>query len=270
MVSPLVLFTARGSLSNTHTGNGTQAIAWGINEETYRKQLEAEQGAPADKPGLQIYYGSIHDILSYPCEDGKAELIQAASVSIHGPHGQHVENIHLQPYASEQEFWDKLYPTQYLRLLKKAGEFIESTGGVRDDTLVFISCGFDACEHEYPSMSRHQRKVPASFYHRFARDARAFAERYAQGRLISVLEGGYSDRALTSGAMAHLAGLVDTGDNGVDEKWWSLENLTAVRCSSGVLTDGSNVVYSSRRQQRSEGVDGHPTLFRQSRGSRGR
>ncbi|EIW59314.1 Arginase/deacetylase [Trametes versicolor FP-101664 SS1] len=215
-----------------HHGNGTQAIAWGINEETYRKQLEAEQGAPADKPGLQVYYGSIHDILSYPCEDGKAELIQAASVSIHGPHGQHVENIHLQPYASEQEFWDKLYPTQYLRLLKKAGEFIESTGGMRDDTLVFISCGFDACEHEYPSMSRHQRKVPASFYHRFARDARAFAEQYAQGRLISVLEGGYSDRALTSGAMAHLAGLVDTGNIGVDEKWWSLENLTALEAAT--------------------------------------
>ena len=94
---------------------------------------------------------------------------------------------------------------------------------------VLPSCGFDACEHEYASMSRHQRKVPVSFYHRFARDARSFSERYAKGRLISVLEGGYSDRALTSGAMAHLAGLVDNGDNGVDESWWSLENLLAVR-----------------------------------------
>ena len=78
-------------------------------------------------------------------------------------------------------------------------------------------------------MSRHQRKVPVSFYHRFARDTGAFAERYAKGRLISVLEGGYSDRALTSGAFAHLTGLVDNGDMGVDESWWSLENLTAVR-----------------------------------------
>ncbi|KAI0826937.1 Arginase/deacetylase [Trametes gibbosa] len=215
-----------------HHGNGTQAIAWGINEDTYRKQLEADQGAPAGNPGLQIYYGSIHDILSYPCEDGKAELIQAASVSIHGPHGQHIENIHLEPYASEQDFWDRLYPTQYLRLLKKAGEFIENTGGPRDDTLVFISCGFDACEHEYPSMSRHQRKVPTSFYHRFARDAKAFAERYARGRVISVLEGGYSDRALSSGAMAHLIGLVDTGAAGVDEKWWSLENLTTLEAAT--------------------------------------
>ena len=56
----------------TGTGNGTQAIAWQINEETYRKSLETEyaesEGAPPETPGLEIYYGSIHDILSYPCE----------------------------------------------------------------------------------------------------------------------------------------------------------------------------------------------------------
>jgi len=54
------------------TGNGTQAIAWQINEETYRKTLETEYSesevASAETPGFQIYYGSIHDILSYPCE----------------------------------------------------------------------------------------------------------------------------------------------------------------------------------------------------------
>ncbi len=129
------------SLSATLTGfqgNGTQAIAWQINEETYRKQLEAESGAPAGKPGLQVYYGSIHDILSYPCEDGKADLVQAASVSIHGPHGQHIENIHLTPYKSEQEFWDDLYPGSYSRLLEKAGDFLDSTGGAGEDVLVFI------------------------------------------------------------------------------------------------------------------------------------
>ncbi|CDO69860.1 hypothetical protein BN946_scf184884.g19 [Trametes cinnabarina] len=215
-----------------HHGNGTQSIAWSINEETYRKQLEVEHGAPAGKPGLQVFYGSIHDILSYPCEDGKAELIQAASVSIHGPHGQYVENIHLKPYVSDNEFWEKLYPGHYQRLLDKARDFIENTGGARDDTLVFVSCGFDASEHEYPSMSRHQRKVPTGFYHRFAQDARKFADMYARGRLISVLEGGYSDRALTSGAMAHLVGLVDTGDIGVDQEWWNVPNLEALESAT--------------------------------------
>ncbi|RPD62553.1 Arginase/deacetylase [Lentinus tigrinus ALCF2SS1-7] len=215
-----------------HHGNGTQAIAWQINEETYRKQLEAESGALAGKPGLQVYYGSIHDILSYPCEDGKAELVQAASVSIHGPHGQHIENIHLKPYKSEQEFWDELYPGSYTQLLDKAGAFLDSTGGAGDDVLVFISCGFDACEHEYSSMQRHHRKVPTSFYHRFAQDARAFAKRYANGRLLSVLEGGYSDRALTSGAMAHLSGLLEEDDLKADPIWWSVENLTALEAAT--------------------------------------
>ena len=38
-------------------------------------------------------------------------------------------------------------------------------------------------------MQRHKRNVPTSFYYQFARDACAFADRYADGRLISVLEG---------------------------------------------------------------------------------
>ncbi|KAI0079527.1 Arginase/deacetylase [Panus rudis PR-1116 ss-1] len=211
-----------------HHGNGTQAIAWQINEETYRNKIEAEHGSQSAKPGPQVFYGSIHDVLSYPCEDGKPELIQAASVSIHGPHGQHIENIHLQPYQSEDEFFQRLYTKQYSRIFSRAEEFLRSTGESTSDVLVFISAGFDACEHEYPSMQRHERRVPTSFYYRFARDARAFADRLANGRLISVLEGGYSDRALMSGAMAHIIGLVSEDDTKVDPTWWSLENLKSL------------------------------------------
>jgi len=52
------------------SGNGTQAIAWGINEDRYRKVLESESLQPgqAAEAGLQIYYSSLHDILSFPCE----------------------------------------------------------------------------------------------------------------------------------------------------------------------------------------------------------
>jgi len=93
----------------------------------------------------------------------------------------------------------------------------------------------DACEHEYESMSRHNRKVPTTFYYRFARDTCALSDKYANGRVISVLEGGYSDRALTSGAMAHFIGLVDVPPSStVDEEWWSLDNLVKV-CNSGHL-----------------------------------
>ena len=46
---------------------------------------------------------------------------------------------------------------------------------------------------------------------------------------MSVLEGGYSDRALISGAMAHLSGLVDVPlQCKVDEEWWNVENLIKV------------------------------------------
>ncbi|KAG8937570.1 hypothetical protein FRC00_003905 [Tulasnella sp. 408] len=84
-------------------------------------------------------------------------------------------------------------------------------------------------------MSRHDRKVPVSFYERFAQDARLFAEEVAGGKLVSVLEGGYSDKALMSGAMAHLAGLAaareSSGGGGAvwctaRSSWWSIDNLT--------------------------------------------
>ncbi len=90
------------------------------------------------------------------------------------------------------------------------------------------SCGMDACEHEYESMSRHNRKVPTSFYHRFTQDACSLSERYAGGRIISVLEGGYSDRALTSATFAHVLGLADLSPGTVQEDWWSLDNLVLV------------------------------------------
>ncbi|EKM52007.1 uncharacterized protein PHACADRAFT_187379 [Phanerochaete carnosa HHB-10118-sp] len=225
-----------------HHGNGTQSIIWQINEEAYRAQLEEPDGKSPDKTRLQVFYGSLHDILSYPCEDGKLDLVQAASVSLHGPHGQFVENIHLEPYTTEKHFFESLYEKKYLRLLQKARSFIDDTGGVRDDTLVFISCGFDACEHEYESMSRHGRKVPTSFYHRFARDARLFADSVAKGKLISVLEGGYSDRALTSGTIAHLSGLAETDDVKADPEWWTLDNLVALEKATAKRRGGQQAV----------------------------
>jgi histone deacetylase HOS3 len=52
-----------------HHGNGTQAIVWQINEESYRQKLEDDANPAATGEGrLQVFYGSIHDILSYPCE----------------------------------------------------------------------------------------------------------------------------------------------------------------------------------------------------------
>lgn len=102
-------------------------------------------------------------------------------------------------------------------------------------TLERLSTGFDASEHETPSMSRHNRKVPTSFFYHFTRDVCAFSNKWANGRIVSVLEGGYSDKALLSGAMAHLTGLVDgessAGKDVSREAWWSSENVQMVRVS---------------------------------------
>ena len=114
-------------------------------------------------------------------------------------------------------------------------------------------------------MSRHNRKVPTSFYHRFARDTCALADQYAQGRVISVLEGGYSDRALTSGAMAHLAGLVDIpAGSSVDEEWWNVENLIKVGSFTLFHEVEANlhVFRSSKPQPRNAGEVGHHFLHK--------
>jgi len=59
-------------------------------------------------------------------------------------------------------------------------------------------------------MQRHAVNVPTEFYARFTKDVVKLAQEEdvaVDGRVISVLEGGYSDRALTSGVLSHLSGL---------------------------------------------------------------
>ena len=69
-------------------------------------------------------------------KDGKPELVQAASVSIHGCHGQHIENIHLEQYLSEDDFWEKLYKNKYSKLFEKARAFARGTP--QEEVLIFI------------------------------------------------------------------------------------------------------------------------------------
>lgn len=66
-------------------------------------------------------------------------------------------------------------------------------------------------------MQRHGKSVPPEFYTRFTRDAVQLAESHCQGKCVSVLEGGYSDRALTSGVIAHLVGLAGMTDESAEE-----------------------------------------------------
>ncbi|KAL9099498.1 MAG: hypothetical protein Q9163_005014 [Psora crenata] len=197
-----------------HHGDGSQAITWAHNS----KVASMPKNTPMSKK-TSIGYFSLHDINSYPCETGDFEKVRNASVCIENAHGQSIWNVHLQTWKTEAEFW-ALYEEKYLVVLAKAKAFLKGhsgrlRGGPSPKAAIFLSAGFDASEWESPHMQRHQVNVPTSFYARFTRDVVIMAEEEAlgvDGRVISVLEGGYSDRALMSGVLSHVSGLaVSTG-----------------------------------------------------------
>ncbi len=47
--------------------------------------------------------------------------------------------------------------------------------------------------------------------------------------MISVLEGGYSDRALATGAMSHIHGFARASGGQVPTSWWDVDNVAKVR-----------------------------------------
>lgn len=194
-----------------HHGDGSQAITWEHNSRvaSLPKNTRAKKTA--------IGYFSLHDINSYPCEMGDEDKVRNASLCLENAHGQSIWNVHLQPWKSDAEFWN-LYEDRYIVILSKARAFLKSTTQrLRSSpnlpspkAAIFLSAGFDASEWESPGMQRHQVNVPTDFYARFTRDVVTLAEEEGigvDGRVISVLEGGYSDRALMSGVLSHLSGL---------------------------------------------------------------
>ncbi|EME43855.1 histone deacetylase Hos3-like protein [Dothistroma septosporum NZE10] len=248
-----------------HHGDGSQAITWERNSKNNEMRVNAKPNSKL-KMNPDLGYYSLHDINSYPCEMGDEEKVQAASLCIENAHGQSIWNVHLQPWKTEDDFW-RLYETQYSVLLDKARHFLEyhaqrirAEGKAQPRAAIFISAGFDASEWEGSGMQRHKVSVPTEFYARFTRDVVELAQSVdgCEGRVISVLEGGYSDRALCSGVLSHLSGLCakpigpDTDDNealadlssqmrglGIggcgnsrdahySKDWWSDANLTAL------------------------------------------
>jgi histone deacetylase HOS3 len=197
-----------------HHGDGSQAITWARNKKV--------QGMSRNTPNSKktsIGYFSLHDINSYPCEDGDDDKVQAASLCIDNAHGQSIWNVHLQSWKTVEEFWT-IYEEKYMVLLEKTRQYLKShtkrlstsPNHPTPKAAIFLSAGFDASEWETAGMQRHSVNVPTEFYARFTRDVVRLAEEEgtgAEGRVISVLEGGYSDRALTSGVMSHLSGLCD-------------------------------------------------------------
>lgn len=237
-----------------HHGNGSQDITWDRNAKAAR----AAKGQPQSKKTSTGYF-SLHDINSYPCEYGDIEQLQAASLCLENAHNQTIWNVHLQPWSNHDDFWI-LYESRYMVLLEKARVYLRTqtqklratSPAVRPKSAIFISAGFDASEWEGAGMQRHKVNVPTEFYARFTQDIIRIAEEEgtsAEGRVISVLEGGYSDRALMSGVLSHLSGLtipkqsfpalasegLDTLDMKpqiYDTRWWSSESLAKLEALS--------------------------------------
>ncbi|KAK7608352.1 histone deacetylase domain-containing protein [Phyllosticta paracitricarpa] len=201
-----------------HHGDGSQSITWERNEKVANMPPKQPKNAPPLKK-TQIGYFSLHDVNSFPCEDGDYNKVSAASLCLENAHNQTIWNVHLQPWKTEEDFW-KLYENKYLVLLEKARAFLRlhtqrlrsSPGQTQPKAAIFISAGFDASEWEGAGMQRHKVNVPTEFYARFTRDIVKMSqepELGAEGRVISVLEGGYSNRALTSGVLSHISGLCE-------------------------------------------------------------
>ena len=201
-----------------HHGDGSQAIAWAHNS----RAASVSKNAAAWKRASIGYY-SVHDINSYPCEMGDDEKVRNASLCIENSHGQNIWNVHLQPWKSETEFW-QLYESRYAILLEKCRSFLKhqterlSAHNQTPKAAIFISAGFDASEWESAGMQRHNVNVPTDFYARITRDVVKLAVEEGtsvEGRVISVMEGGYSDRALFASTLSHLSGLA--GDDPVSK-----------------------------------------------------
>ncbi len=160
-----------------HHGDGSQDLAWIANQ----------------KRPYSIGYFSVHDINSYPCETGNIDKLKEASVCLDA-HGHTIHNIHLEEHSNSAEFLH-LYEQKYSVLFKKAAQYLGEGYAKGQKTLVCISAGYDASEFELKSMQRHKVNVPVDFYYRFSRDARKLAEEYADGRLISIMEGGYVSKS---------------------------------------------------------------------------
>lgn len=206
-----------------HHGDGSQAITW---DHNMRGTTLPKNAAPWKK--TSIGYFSLHDINSYPCEAGDPEKVKNASLCIENAHGQNIWNVHLEEWKSEIEFW-KLYETKYMVLLEKTRSFLRTqtqrirslTNGPKPKACIFFSAGFDASEWESSGMQRHKVNVPTEFYARIARDVVKLATEEdcaVDGRVISVLEGGYSNRALSSGVLSHISGLAGSDPSPVKKE----------------------------------------------------
>lgn len=239
-----------------HHGDGSQDICWeraGFvgdfgKDENDEIEKSTEETNPRNEYGKRfamypkVGYFSLHDIKSYPTELGYAtkENIKNASTCIMD-HDLNIWNVHLQEWQDEEDFY-KLYQTKYVQILNRVNQFLNNAKKQYDldfkkyvemkqqdsslkpplpfKPLIIISAGFDASEYENPQMQRHGINVPTSFYAKFTNDVVKLSKIH-DSKIVSFLEGGYSDGALTTGIFSHLIGLTNTIYEDQDSNLWN-------------------------------------------------
>jgi histone deacetylase HOS3 len=178
-----------------HHGNGTQEFV----KELNKRRIGAET-----KKTLTLFYGSMHDILSYPCETKQDTYIDAASICLMD-HDYYIWNVHLDSWKTMEDF-EISYHEKYSQLWKRAERFFK--GYDPEQCLIMLSAGFDAHEMELKEIQRYGKNVPNIFYHRFTTDVMKVAERCCEKKIVSILEGGYSDQALMHASCGHIGALM--------------------------------------------------------------
>lgn len=212
----------------------------------------------------KVGYFSLHDVKLYPTEFGFAtkDNIRNALTCVMD-HDVNIWNVHLQEWKTEEEFY-KHYQTKYVAILNRANQFLNQAKKQYEQEqaeysallakynkyllkphlytvqpmdkptpppafkpLIMISAGFDALEYENSMMQRHGINVPTSFYARFTNDVVKLAKIHTGGKVISFLEGGYSDGALSTGIFSHLIGLnhADDTEGPLWNESWGTEHV---------------------------------------------
>lgn len=248
-----------------HHGDGLQDICWERGGFEGDHGLQEDETTPKDEYGKgfasypKVGYFSLHDIKSYPAELGYAtkDTIRNASTCVMD-HDVNIWNVHLQLWTSEDEFY-KHYQTKYVAILNRANQFLNTAKKQYErekeeygvamakylkyaekphapqikkpvspppfKPLIVISAGFDALEYENPQMQRHSVNVPTSFYATFTRDVVKLAKIHTGGKVVSFLEGGYSDGALSTGIFSHLIGLINNDEDDLWNPTWGSDQV---------------------------------------------
>lgn len=102
------------------SGSG-RAHASRIAKVALSEQDEAEVKRQAGPRALRLFYSSLHDIESFPCEDGDPSMIKDASTCVEGAHGQWIWNSKYRQYGRGGRFGRRRLSTTMVKGPRKAG-----------------------------------------------------------------------------------------------------------------------------------------------------